>query len=378
MKILMDARGATWYSGTGIGTYTSNLVKSMINIDKTDEFHLFWSGEKDEYFANKDIKLMMASRRHQRFFENSYIPNYAIKEKVDLYHVPQNGIGLNSKGDFLKIVTIHDLIPYILPETVGRNYLRNFLRDMPNVLDSSDGILTVSEYSKKDILKFFPSFPEDRIFVTPLAANNSFTKLDKEKCKCDVYNRFNFNKPFIMYIGGFSLRKNVRGLVNAFNKIFNDLNTEYTLLIVGSLRDEGLKLKDYAMSLPIKDNIIFTGFIEDDYLPILYNACDTFVYPSLYEGFGLPPLEAMSCCTPVITSNTTSLPEVVHLNDLLVDPYNNDDLSLKLLKLLNNESLRNSLANSCYKQSKEFTWNKTALSTIDAYNTLFSLGKKTL
>lgn len=378
MKILIDARGATWYSGTGIGTYTSNLVKSMISLDNKDEFHLFWSGEKDNFFADKDIKLMMSSRRHQRFFENSYIPSYATKEHVDLYHVPQNGIGLNSRGNFLKVVTIHDLIPYILPETVGKNYLKNFLRDMPNVLDNADGILTVSEYSKKDILKFFPSFPEERIFVTPLAANNSFVPLDKEKCKNDVFNRFNFNKPFIMYIGGFSLRKNVRGLVDAFNEAFKNLNTEYNLLIVGSLRDEGLKLKDYAMSLPVKDNIIFTGFIEDEYLPILYNACDTFVYPSLYEGFGLPPLEAMSCGTAVITSNITSIPEVVHSSELLVNPHSNDELTLKLLDLLNNNNLRNDIAKSCYEKSKEFTWEKTAVSTIKAYDNILASGKKNL
>ena len=152
--------------------------------------------------------------------------------------------------------------------------LKNFLKEMPNIIDNSDGIITVSEYSKRDILKFFPGFQEDRIFVTPLAANETFAPLDKEYCKKDVQQKFNFNNPFILYLGGFSLRKNVKGLVDSFNNIFNKLDKEYNLVIVGSLRDEGLKLKDYAMSLPVKNNIIFTGFVEDDYLPILYNGCN--------------------------------------------------------------------------------------------------------
>lgn len=379
MKILIDARSATWYRGTGIGTYTYNLLNSMLTIDKSNNFHLFWSGEKDTNFLKDNTKLIMSSKKHKRFFENYYIPNYNSKIKADIYHVPQNGIGLgNLNESSLNMVTIHDLIPYILPHTTGKSYLKNFLKEMPNIIDNSDGIITVSEYSKRDILKFFPGFQEDRIFVTPLAANETFAPLDKEYCKKDVQQKFNFNNPFILYLGGFSLRKNVKGLVDSFNNIFNKLDKEYNLVIVGSLRDEGLKLKDYAMSLPVKNNIIFTGFVEDDYLPILYNGCNLFVYPSLYEGFGLPPLEAMSCKTAVLASNLTSIPEVVYSDEVLIDPYNNEELNEKLLSILNNESLRNTIAEKCFNKSKDFSWKKTAESTINSYTTLYNLGKKIL
>lgn len=375
MYNLIDARGATWYRGTGIGTYTYNLLTNILKLDKDSSYDLLCSGEKIPEFESENTKIIMSSRKHQRFFENYYIPSYGIKEDIDLLHLPQNGLGLSSEGNFAKLVTIHDLIPYILPETVGKGYLKKFLQSMPEIIDNSTGIITVSEYSKSDIIRFFPHFPAENIFVTSLAANENYKPLDKEKCLFDVNKRFNFNGPFIMYIGGFSLRKNVKGLVDAFNNIHKNIDENYKLLIVGGLRDEGLKLKAYTESLPIKDKIIFTGFIEDEYLPTLYNATTLFVYPSLYEGFGLPPLEAMSCKTSVLTSNITSIPEVVPFKESLFNPNNPKELSLKLENLLNDSKLRNNLENICFERSKEFTWEKTAKKTLDVYKKVIEISK---
>lgn len=377
MRILLDARGASWYNGTGIGTYTFNLIESMININNSDNnFHLFCSGEKEEAFNKDNTKIIMSSKKHQHFFEDYYIPLYANKESIDLYHVPQNGIGLNEKGDFLKIVTIHDLIPYVLPETVGKNYLKNFLKDMPAIINNADGILTVSEYSKKDILKFFPSFPSERIIVTPLAANENFKPLDKANCRQEMKNKFNITNPFVLYLGGFSLRKNVKLLIDVFNNIYSSLNGEFDLVIAGSLKDEGLKLKEYTNTLEGKDHIKFIGFVEDEFLPTLYNACELFVYPSLYEGFGLPPLEAMNCKTPIISTNITSIPEVVKNSYTLIEPNNKHDLENRLVTLLNNDRLRYALGNEGFESSKNFTWEKTAEKTLNAYETFYNLGKK--
>lgn len=378
MYNLIDARGATWYRGTGIGTYTYNLLTNILKLDKDSSYDLLCSGEKIPEFESENTKIIMSSRKHQRFFEDYYIPSYGIKENIDLLHLPQNGLGLSSEGNFAKLVTIHDLIPYILPETVGKGYLKKFLQSMPEIIDNSTGIITVSEYSKSDILRFFPHFPAENIFVTPLAANKNYKPLDKEKCLFDVNKRFNFNGPFIMYIGGFSLRKNVRGLVDAFNSIHKNIDENYKLLIVGGLRDEGLKLKAYTESLPIKDKVIFTGFIEDEYLPTLYNATTLFVYPSLYEGFGLPPLEAMSCKTAVLTSNITSIPEVVPFKESLFNPNNPKELSLKLENLLNDSKLRNNLEDICFERSKEFTWEKTAKKTLEVYKKVIEISKNSL
>lgn len=288
-----------------------------------------------------------------------------------MHHIPQNGIGLNELYTSPLVVTIHDLIPYILPETVGRGYLQRFLRDMPLIVNNSKIILTVSEYSKRDIIKFFPFVNEEKIFVTPLAANKSYKPLNKSTCIEYIKNKYSIDSPFLLYIGGFSTRKNVKELIIAFKKIQNSLKKDYKLVLCGSIKDEGMKLQQLCKELLIDDKIIFTGFIPDDELPLFYNAAELFVYPSLYEGFGLPPLEAMSCATPVITSNLTSIPEVTKDCAILIDPFNKDELASSILNLLNSESLLQEYSQKGYKNSLDFTWRNTAIATLKAYEHVF-------
>ena len=370
MKIAIDARSATLHQGTGIGTYTNNLISEILSIDSKDEFTLFCSGKFNEDFNKKNANIIFSSGRHGGFYEKYYIPNTLNELHSDLYHIPQNGVGFNFDTEIPTIVTIHDLIPYIMPETVGKGYLERFLRDMPNIISNSCGILTVSEYSKKYILKFFSSYPEDKIFVTPLAANNNFKPLNKNDCKLYVEHTFDVKDPYILYIGGFSLRKNVLGLIKAFSKVYKDLNKPYKLLLGGGLKDEGEKLFTFVKENNLQDKVIFCGYVEDEILPILYSGCEAFVYPSLYEGFGLPPLEAMSCKAPVITSNLTSIPEVTGDNAILINPHNTSELETSLVTLLNDETLKASLSEKGYLRSLEFTWTKTAQNTLAAYKNL--------
>lgn len=367
MKFAIDSRSINLHSGSGIGTYTKNLIVNLLKLDKTDIFNLFWTGNELDDCIKDNVKIYHTSGRFGGFYENFYIPNLINKYNFDLYHIPQNGIGYPFDWSINVVVTIHDLIPYILPETVGTGYLNRFLRDMPNIISSAKGILTVSEYSKKDILRFFPSFPKEKIYVTPLAANDSFKKIDKNYCKKFISDNYKIEDSFIFYVGGFSSRKNVKSLILSFSSIKNDLKLHHKLVIAGSLRDDGMKLKELVINLGLNDDIIFLGYIADDVLPIFYNACECFVYPSLYEGFGLPPLEAMSCSAPVITSNKTSIPEVTSDSALLIDPFDNDSISSCLLKLLNDESLKEEYKLKSYEQSLNFSWEKTAKQTLNAY-----------
>ncbi|MGL4570271.1 MAG: glycosyltransferase family 4 protein [Clostridium sp.] len=370
MKICIDARSVNLHEGTGIGTYTKNLISEMININREDVFNLIWTGKSKEQFLKDNTNLILCSGRHGSFFENHYIPNLIKEREIELYHIPQNGIGFPFDYDVNTVVTIHDLIPYIMPETVGPGYLKRFLRDMPNIIDKSKGILTVSEYSKKDILRFFKGYPEDKIFVTPLSANYEFKPMDKNVCRDIINKRFNFDCPYILYIGGFSARKNVKGIIDAFSKVYKSLNKQYKLLLGGSLKDEGISLKQYVEQINLEDKVIFTGFLDNSDLPILYNGADVFVYPSYYEGFGLPPLEAMSCKTCVITSNVTSIPEVTKDSAILINPNIEGELSNSLYEVLSNDSLREELSENGYKRSLQFSWRQTAQNTLNAYKSI--------
>ena len=368
MKYSIDARGANLYKGSGLGTYTENLLHAILKLDTANSYTIFWAGDNYEDLKNSNSNIVLTSKKHGMFYENYYYPEYLKNNNIDLHHIPQNGIGLSTQYTTPAIVTIHDLIPYILPETVGPGYLERFLKDMPNIINQTKTILTVSEYSKQDVLKFFPKFPSDRIFVTPLAANKNYIPLNRTFCSDYLKYKFQIEGPYILYFGGFSKRKNVKELVLAFDKISSSLKKDYKLLLCGSLRDEGLKLKEMCSQLSTSDKIIFPGFIEDKDVPIFYNSADLFAYPSLYEGFGLPPLEAMSCKTAVITSNLTSIPEVTSDNAILINPFDKDQLASEMLSILNCESKLNEYEERGYTQSLNFTWEKTAELTIKAYD----------
>lgn len=372
MKISIDARGINLYNGTGIGTYTENLIVELLKIDKDNEYSLFWSGKNYEQYKRENCKIVFTSSKHGSFYENYYFPTFLKDNKIDIHHIPQNGMGLCNNYTTNCIVTIHDLIPYVLPDTTGRGYLERFLKNMPSIINNAKGILTVSEYSKKDILKFFNHIPEDKIYVTPLATNSNFKPLDKDLCRKEVQKKFNFSNPYILYIGGFSSRKNAKDLILAFDRIYKDLKNPYTLLLGGSLKDEGKKLFELSKTLNSRESIIFTGFIDNDFLPTLYNGAETFVYPSLYEGFGLPPLEAMSCEIPVITSNVTSIPEVTGDSCILIDPTNRSELEKALFTLLNDESLKITLSKKGYEKSLQFSWKNTAKKTLEAYKKIYN------
>ncbi|MCB2341903.1 glycosyltransferase family 4 protein [Clostridium estertheticum] len=371
MKIAIDARGINLYNGTGIGTYTENILKNLITIDSVNNYHIFWSGNNFESIKKENCKIIMTSKKHQRFFEDYYFPENISKENIDIYHMPQNGIGFSQAISCKKVVTIHDLIPYVMPETVGRGYLLKFLKEMPMIVGNSDGIITVSEFSKRDILKYFP-IDESKIFVTPLAADAKYTPLDKLHCKNFLKKAYNLNNPFLLYLGGFSERKNVASAITAFSKVYKDLSENYDLVIVGDYRDSGQKLMKLTNELNMLSHVIFAGFVPEEHLPLFYNSCDALIYPSFYEGFGLPPLEAMNCGTPVIASNLTSIPEVVGDTGILINPYDIEGISLAIGNLLSSENLRSELSAKALLRAKQFSWQNTAGRTLKVYESVYN------
>lgn len=369
MKIGFDARAINLYNGTGIGTYTQNILKHILNLDKKNSYHIYWWGENYNNFLKDNSKVILTSKKRKSFYEEYYFPVNLNKEGVDLYHVPQNGMGLSKNTSCKKIITVHDLIPYTMPETVGRGYLKKFLKNMPQLIYDADAIITVSEYSKKDILKFFP-MDEKKIFVTPLAADEKYKPLNKDMCNYILNHYYNIDYPFILYIGGFSPRKNIKSLLISFSKIYKNLDENYKLVIVGSNKNGTKILLDMAKDLNIESKIVFTGFVPEEHLPVLYNSCETFVYPSLYEGFGLPPLEAMCCGTPVITSNVTSIPEVVGDGGLLINPNDIDELSNSLERTLLDIPFKLNLKKKALEKSHIYSWENTAKSTLKVYNSI--------
>lgn len=368
MKIGIDGRASKWYRGTGIGTYTYQLINNFNLLDEKNSYLLFMpnSNNIDIKFKNNFTTQKISKNVENNFWDQVNIPNILTNKYIDIYHVPQNGVGLPKNKKCSLVITLHDVIPYKMPETVSDNYLRIFHEEIPKIVDLCDGIITVSNYSKEDIKKTF-NIRSEKIFVTHLAGEDIYKPLDRKLCKNLISNKYKLSDDFILYVGGFSPRKNIIGLINAFSILRTKYKKPIKLIIAGKQGKSYDLYKDRVEELSLKSNVIFPGFIPLEDLPYFYNACEVFVYPSFYEGFGLPPIEAMSCGAPVITSNITSIPEVVNNSALLIDPYNSHSIANAMQEILENPTLKHLLKKKGYTRSLNFNWQKTALKTLKIY-----------
>jgi glycosyltransferase involved in cell wall biosynthesis len=373
MRIGIDGRAAKWYRGTGIGTYTYQLINCLNKIDRINNYTLFMPQDcKFEMTLRRNFQLNdTKDNRKDNFWDDINTPNILEDEKIQLYHIPQNGIGLPSKKNCKFIITLHDVIPYRMPETVSDRYLKLFSEYIPKIIPKCDGIITVSNFSKSDIIKAF-DFPEDKIYVTPLASEDIYRPLDKRISRYIAKKYYSIEGDFILYVGGFSPRKNIIGTIKSFKRFISLYKKPINLVIVGNKGKSYALYKKCTEKLNIQDRVMFPGFISINHLPYIYNASKLFLYPSFYEGFGLPTIEAMACGTPVITSNRTSMPEVVGKGALLIDPENDVDLCNAMLNVLSDKKLYENLSRSGLYRSSQFSWKKTAERTLNIYDKIIN------
>lgn len=375
MNISIDGRAATLYRGTGIGNYTYQLINNFNQIDFLNKYTILTPKDSnlDLNLKNNFSLTNSSGNPNNNFWEYIKTPNILEKNKYDIYHIPQNGIGMCENISCPSIITLHDIIPLKMPETVSPVFLKVFNEQLPTILNTTSSIITVSEFSKKDICEYF-NYPEEKVYVTQLAAEEMYKPLDKHYCKEILKKRYSIDTDFILYVGGFSPRKNILGLIEAFNIVKNKTKKNLKLVIVGRHGFSYETYKKRTIELKLESSIIFPGFIKTDDMPYFYNASSMLVYPSFYEGFGLPVLEAMACATPVISSSLTSVPEVCGDASILINPSNIDDISSAILNIFNDKDLASSLIYRGLIHSSKFSWKKTAYNTLDAYeNTLLSL-----
>lgn len=368
MKIGIDGRPAYFYRGTGIGTYTYQLINSLNKVDSKNNYVIF-TPEKES--SNMNLSKNIKENTINNFWDEVNIPNILKDSNIDIYHVPQNGVGLPEEKTCPFTITLHDVIPYRMPETVSDRYMKIFSEKIPKIVSMTDGIITVSEFSKKDIVKSF-GYPEDKIYVSYLSNEDIYKPLKKDICKNIIKKKYKIEKDFIFYVGGFSLRKNIPGLIKAFSKLITLYDKEISLVIGGKTGPLCEEYKKLAEKLNIKDKVIFPGFIPLNDMPYFYNGANLFVYPSFYEGFGLPPVEAMACGTPVIASNTTCIPEIVQDGAKLVNPYDINDLCDSILQVLLDKKFSEKLRIFGLKRASNLSWRRCARETLSAYEKIIN------
>jgi glycosyltransferase involved in cell wall biosynthesis len=228
-------------------------------------------------------------------------------------------------------------------------------------------VIAGSEFTRADLIDAY-DLPPEKVTVTPYAADPIYRPMDRDAARQAVRDRFGLRGPFVLAVGVLQPRKNLPRLIRAFGRIAKQV--PHALALVGKPGWAHEELQQTATASGLGSRLKFTGYVPDADLPVLYNAADLFAYPSLYEGFGLPPLEAMACGTPVVTSNVTSLPEVVADAALAVDPTDEAALSEALLQGLTDEALRTRLRAAGFERAAGFSWERTAELTLEVYQAL--------
>ncbi len=293
--------------------------------------------------------------------------------EADIYHSPYEPIPdeiRKAATQLEKFLTVHDLIPILHPEFF--EFSKDTVEKAISSLDPESWVFCVSQSTKNDLCNYSSIIAPDKVFVTYLAASKLFYPcFDSQQIEV-IFSKYNIpNAPYILSLSTLEPRKNIDHTIRCFLQLIQqekiqDLN----LVLVGAKGWKYDKIFAEISSNPIlKDRIITTGYVADEDLAAVYSGAIAFVYPSFYEGFGLPPLEAMQCGVPVITSNTSSLPEVVGDAGIMLDPKDTDGLCQSLFELYNQPSLRQYMSHKSLEQAKKFSWEKCTQETIAAYKT---------
>ncbi len=374
MKIGMNALFFQ-YPATGSGQYMTHLLSALAEIDSQNEYVLLGpqpvetSLQAFPYHVHP-LPAFVAGKRNigKVVWEQFTAPSAAHKEGVDLFHVPYFAPPLCPRTP--TVVTIHDAIPLRLPAYRPDTKVKAYTRLVARAAHHAVMIITVSQHARQDIIDAI-KIPAERVRVIYEAAGEEYRPVTDSERLAAVRKRYGLRDRYILYLGGLDQRKNVPQLVHAFSHVHRLVgDPDLQLLIAGNPdKQKGPLFPDprpVAADLGMSGQIIYR-FIEEEDKPALYSGASLFVFPSLYEGFGLTPLEAMSCGAPVVCSNRTSLPEVVGDAAITVDPDDIQVLVEAMRRVLTDDVLQADLRARSLQRSTQFSWQKAATETLAVY-----------
>ena len=369
MKIGIDISQII-YEGTGVANYTRHLVENLLKIDQENQYLLFFSSLRRKFQLN-DLSFPHQKEKQVILKKFKFPPSFLhiLWNKLHVFPIQRliGPVDLFHSSDWIqpptmakKITTIHDLTIFRAPESQHPQIIKVQKLRLERVKSQADFILCDSLSTKKDIIKFL-NIPAQKIKVIYLAADEIF-KPEKNQNKIKrIKSKYNIKGDYLLSVATREPRKNLGRTIKAFQKL---KQKNLQLVLVGKY--------GWGKEAPSVKNIIKTGFISQEDLPILYSAAKAFIYPSLYEGFGLPVLESLSCGCPVITSNLSSLPEIADQAAILVNPLNTEEISRAIYQILYNNQLANHLRQKGLKQAQKFSWQKTATQTLKTYEELIT------
>lgn len=352
---------------TGAGKYIVSLTRALLQVDLVNEYIVFAKPRDAALFAGdarlKIVQAALVSRFLRIGWEQTMLPLLAASYRLDVLHSPHYTMSLFNSAP--SVVTFHDMTFFLYPEQ-HELYKKVFFRaSIRFSARRARTIIADSESTRQDILRLLKLDPS-RVVAVPLGVSPDFRRTDDYAALEAMRQKYHLPDQIILYVGVLEPRKNLPTLVRAFKSLV-DRGVPHSLVLTGRRGWMHAELFQVVEDLGLRGRVIFLGYVPDEDLPLLYNAADLFVYPSLYEGFGLPVLEAMSCGVPVITSNVSSMPEIAGDTGILVNPHDADALADAMQLVLTDRALRDKLARNEQVRARMFSWERTARETLAVY-----------
>lgn len=361
MKIGIDIR-STLKRKTGVGHYTLNLVNHLAKIDTVNEYVLY---SRIKFFSReKKLPPLPGSNFYHRV--NRFdLPLDLVIGKVDIFHTSSYNLSPPKTGKL--VITVHDVIHKAYPMGHSKDTREEIDGNLRRVLKKADRLIAISQTTKTDILKWYSVY-EEKIKVIYPGVNEQVNQIEKSN---SLFNRlkekYNISDKFLLFVGTIEPRKNIEGLIKAYRILKRKHRLPHQLVIVGMKGWMYSGVFDLAKNSGLEEEIIFTDYISTEDLNLFYNFADVFIYPSFYEGFGFPIVEAFRCGTPVITSNTSSCAEIAGDAAILIDPYDPGEIVEAVLKTVDDVGLRNKLKDKGLDRAKLFLWEDAAKKTLELF-----------
>lgn len=375
MNIGIDAYPLTREKFTGLGTYLLNLLKELESIDTQNEYFLY---------GCKDFSLPFRNERwHTRIISGPKIISsistlwlawgcrkMLARDKIGVFIGTQNLVPVFLSPTIKKILVMHDLCLYICPQNLPLSLYLAHKMIFPRSVFSADRIIAITDSTRSDIKKFFPKVENSKIDTVYYGGPaEEFKPIDKRLAREHVAGKFSQSGKYILTVASLEWRKNVTGLLKAFHLYRQKYKIDSKLLIIGGERRSKVgDIYRIHRELSLEDSVFFLGHADTNDLVHLYNAAEALIFPSFYEGFGLPPLEAMACGTAVVASDIPVFREILQDAALLVDANNPEKISEGIYEVLSNKSLAQNLKTKGLERVKFFSWRKTAEETLAVIN----------
>lgn len=382
MKVAIDIRRMTEF---GVGTYTRNIVRALGRLDHANTYFLIGSPQKVAEIGPlpENFHTVPLLERDTTVKGHFNLRTILKRQSCDLLHVPQL-FWLPPNPSCPYVMTVHDVLEHMYRARDHSSVRRSLHFQLTRrALKGAERIFAVSHFTQSEIEKLF-GIPAGRIEVVYNAIDERFlighaSEADRQL----LAERYLVTHPFLLYTGRISPHKNVVRIIEAFSALKTELEKEnkfpdLKLIIIGDELSKHPDLRRTVIRSGVQNDVRFMGFVPIDVLRIFYDAAKIFVFPSLYEGFGLPPLEAMAHGTPVVASNSSSLPEVVGNAAVLVNPENVFEIMRALHRVLLDQPLREKLKQRGYEQAKKFSWDASAEHILDTYERVTGGGKRTI